>query len=95
MSYRMMLYTCKVKCYDGVTRTFERTGYFANTNVLRHRLAAWNGQRGPAGKPYQYFETSAQACHNDGTCCIPYGVLPPWKPLWHGLSAHQYDWKEA
>lgn len=95
MNYRLMLFTCRVKCFDGVIRTFENTGYFMNTQVLRHRLAAWNGCMGPAGEPYQYFETQAQAIHNDGTCCIPEGLLPKWKCLWNGPSGHHYEWKDT
>lgn len=94
MSIRLMLYTCKVRCYDGVVRTWERSGYFSDTTVLRHRLAAWNGQMGPAGEPYQYYETSAQAHHNDGTCCVPKSLIPTFRCLWYGREGHHYAWNE-
>lgn len=93
-SYRTMLFTSRVKCWDGVVRTFEHAGYFTSTTVLRHRLATWNGQMGPAGEPYQYFETTQQAVHNDGTCCIPDRLLPAWKCLWHGPCQHHYEFRE-
>ena len=93
-NYRIMLYTRRVKCFDGVTRTTRCTADFTDTTVLRHRLAAWNGQPGPAGEPYQYFETPDQAFHNDGACCIPTSSLPGWNCLWNGRQAHNYEWRE-
>jgi len=90
-----MLYTCRVKCFDGVVRTREAVGYFTNTDVLRHQLAMWNGVPGPAGEPYQYFETPAQVAHNDGTCCIPYRLLPLRKTLYHGNQMHDYEMKDV
>jgi hypothetical protein len=94
LNYRLMLYTCRVKCHDGVTRVFEQTGYFTNTDVLQHRLVDWNGQTGPAGEPYQYFETRAQAAHNDAACPIPFDLLPIWQCLWYGNCQHQCELKE-
>jgi hypothetical protein len=93
-----MLYTMRVKCFDGVVRTFEQTGYFAEPSILRHHLACWNGARGPAGEPYEYFETAQQALHNDGACCLskadlnnlPYGTL-----LYFGNCQHHYSIAEG
>ena len=86
--YRLMRYTCKVKCYDGVVRSFEHMGYFIDTDVLRHHLAGWNGCPGPAGEPYQYFETLEQVHHNDGVCC---GPVPSEALCYYGSQQHDYE----
>ena len=92
--YRLMLYTCQVKCFDGVVRAFEQTGYFSDLKVLRQQLASWDRARGPAGEPYQYFETPEQAQHNEGACCVPDHLLPLLHTLWHGPQLHDYEFKE-
>jgi len=86
--YRLMRYTQKVKCWDGIVRSFDCQGYFLNTDVLRHHLACWNGCMGPAGEPYQYFETPEQVSHNDGTCC---GPVRPGAICYHGNQQHDYE----
>jgi hypothetical protein len=85
-----MLYTQQVKCWDGITRTTECVGYFADTDVLRHCLARWNGCMGPAGEPYQYFETLAQVRHNDGACCIKEELVPWTTGYWWGREQHHH-----
>jgi len=87
---RLMLYTCRVKCWDGAVRTFERAGYFEDLSVLRHRLVDWNGCMGPAGEPYAYFETRSQALHNDGACCVREELIPKGQIVYTGPCQHHY-----
>ena len=88
---RLMVYTCEVQCWDRVTRVFEHVGYFDNTDTLRHCVARWNGQPGPAGTPYRYFETQAQVRHNDGSCCISEKLVPWTTGYWFGREMHHHS----
>ena len=91
MNYRLMLFTCKVRCFDHVVCTFVHQGYFLNTDILRHYLSRWNGCMGPDGEPYQYFETPEQVAHNDGTCCIPFDAVRSGTLCYYGRQQHDYE----
>ena len=90
--YRMMKYTMRVKCQDGETRSFEKTGFFISVDVLRHHLAThWNGKEGPCGGVYEYSETPEQAAANNQAPTLPDDFeYPVCASLWHGKERHQY-----
>ena len=90
MDPRLLVYTMKVKCFDGVVRSFERQAYFTGADVLRRQLSWWNGQPGPAGEPYQYFETIQQAFQNDTACRVSFRSLPDGTLVWEGPYQHNY-----
>lgn len=61
---RKMVYSCRVRCYDGEIKTFENEGFFRDTDVLRQCLSWWDGAPGPNGDCYHYFETADQQLQN-------------------------------
>lgn len=68
---RKMVYSCRVKCHDGVIRTFQKKGYFLSTRILRHCLSTWDGCSAPNGGFYEYFETDEQRQHNETSPILP------------------------
>jgi len=84
-------YTTRSKCWDGVVREFEKTGYFSDLDVFRHWLSAWsyNG--------YEYFETDAQRRANE---LVEYAIPCPLPGRWwgtilrYGIQQHDYIFLE-
>ena len=89
--YRLMKYTSRAACFDGVVREFESTGYFSTVDVLRHHLARWNGAPAPGGGAYEYFETPEQALANNQSRDLPRDFkYPAFRCLWNGKQQHNY-----
>lgn len=66
-------YTMTVKCFDGVTRTFDRHGYFVSFQVLCDCLSTRDGRKGPLDQPYHYYVTGKQLSRNKALCTVPNG----------------------
>lgn len=73
----------RVRCYDHVVRTFEHSGYFWDTKVLRALLRRWDGCQGPDGSPYEYFETPEQALANDAARRLNENEIRRWAGLFY------------
>lgn len=84
--YRLMRYTMRTLCCDGVIRTFERIAYFRSADLLRFWLSCWSGEQ------YQYYETPEQLTANELAAPDPRRIHEfPWGTIlrW-GKQQHEY-----